>query len=115
MDGNPKNNSLDNLAYGTRKENGADAVRHGTSCRGSKNAQAKINEDTVYMIRRDWDAGMTCKALGIKYGITGSAAHLIGKRKSWSWLPEKRFDAAVDAVLSPPQPGLFDRPIKEGE
>lgn len=30
LDGNPRNNRLENLCWGTRKENTADSVRHGT-------------------------------------------------------------------------------------
>jgi HNH endonuclease len=31
LDGNPSNNALENLAWGTRSENRADQVRHGTA------------------------------------------------------------------------------------
>lgn len=36
LDGNPANNRLDNLAYGTKGENNLDAVRHGTHYNASK-------------------------------------------------------------------------------
>lgn len=36
LDGDPSNNHLNNLAYGTPAENVADAIRHGTVAKGSK-------------------------------------------------------------------------------
>lgn len=35
-DGNPKNNLLDNLEYGTRTENMQDSLKHGTNARANK-------------------------------------------------------------------------------
>ena len=37
IDGDPTNNSLRNLRYGTRKENVADAIKHGTFKPGTEN------------------------------------------------------------------------------
>jgi hypothetical protein len=36
LDGNPMNNQLDNLQWGTSKENGEDRVEHGTSNKGKR-------------------------------------------------------------------------------
>ena len=36
LDGNPQNNRLENLAYGTRQENAQDMVRHGTQWQQAK-------------------------------------------------------------------------------
>lgn len=36
LDGNPKNNTVDNLAYGTQSDNEQDSVRHGTHYRNHK-------------------------------------------------------------------------------
>lgn len=52
LDGNPKNNTLDNLCWGTYKENEADKIRHGTHPQGEKNPQAKLNTFQVRVIKR---------------------------------------------------------------
>ena len=55
LDGNPKNNHLDNLKWGTRSDNQKDSVKHGTNFRpnniGSKNGHAKLTELQVRKIK----------------------------------------------------------------
>lgn len=55
LDGNPQNNQLDNLRWGTRSENQKDAVNHGTNFRpdnrGSNNGHAKLTETQVKKIK----------------------------------------------------------------
>ncbi len=58
LDGNPKNNNLSNLRWGTHKENQQDSVRHGTKSdppridnSGSKNGRSKLTESQVSKIR----------------------------------------------------------------
>jgi hypothetical protein len=48
LDGNRSNNRLDNLAWGTPLENGADKARHGTA-KGERNGRAKL---TAAKVRR---------------------------------------------------------------
>jgi len=50
LDGDPTNNRLDNLRWGTRKENMEDMVRHGTSCKGERAGRAKLTEADVLQI-----------------------------------------------------------------
>lgn len=54
LDGNPRNNRLNNLRYGTHKENMEDCSRHGgfPDRRGSKNVRAKLTPDQVISIRK---------------------------------------------------------------
>ncbi len=58
LDGNPTNNNLYNLRWGTHKENHADSVRHGTNTQppmvdnsGSKNGRSKLTESQASKIR----------------------------------------------------------------
>ena len=48
LDGDPSNNNLCNLRWGTKKENMCDRKKHGTECMpdnsGEKNGQAKLSE-----------------------------------------------------------------------
>lgn len=49
-DGNPSNNNIENLRWGTPKENTADMKRHGTLCFGEKVKTAKLNRHQVMEI-----------------------------------------------------------------
>jgi hypothetical protein len=43
-DGNPTNNSIDNLRWDTPKNNCIDKIKHGTSGAGQKNSMSKIDD-----------------------------------------------------------------------
>jgi len=50
LDGNPQNNNLSNLCWGTDAENCADRKRHGTENTGEKQGRSKLTEQNVRMI-----------------------------------------------------------------
>lgn len=50
LDGNPKNNCLWNLAWGTPKENQADRIRHDTHDQGERSALAKFTNHQAAVI-----------------------------------------------------------------
>lgn len=52
--GNPTDNRLENLRWGTRKQNADDRARHGTSPVGERNPAAKLTLEQVAEIRRLW-------------------------------------------------------------
>ena len=56
LDGNRRNNRLNNLTWGTMVENAQDAVRHGTSpgfkSHGTNNGQSKLTESKVVKIKQ---------------------------------------------------------------
>lgn len=83
-DGNPRNNCLDNLSWGTRKENGADKVRHGMSLVGSKNKQAKLDEKQVSEIKNLYRSGQFFqRELAAMYGVSGPQINAIVCGASW--------------------------------
>jgi len=55
LNGNPKDNRLENLAYGTRSDNAKDAIRHGTGACSRKNINNifKITEHKAIQIAKD--------------------------------------------------------------
>lgn len=71
LDGNPSNNSLSNLAYGTKRENAADREAHGRTARGEKNGNAKLSDALASEIRDAYAAGgLTQYDLAHRYGIS---------------------------------------------
>lgn len=84
LDGNPKNNNVGNLKWGTRRENEADKILHGTSNRGSRNGNAKLTERDVSEIRARYSAGrITQQALAVEYGVSDSGICQIITGKAW--------------------------------
>lgn len=51
LDGNRENNHIDNLAWGTYKDNLQDALRHGTRGWGEKHPRAKLTNELVRRIK----------------------------------------------------------------
>lgn len=87
LDGNPENNTLDNLAWGSHQDNHDDAVRHGTFERGEMKSQAIMTTNSVLELRRLANEGVPLKDLAVRYGIAYRTAHKIATRKSWAHLP----------------------------
>ena len=52
INGNRLDNRLENLRWGTRKENVSDAIKHGTATIGSKNGAAKLTDEMIKTIRQ---------------------------------------------------------------
>lgn len=80
-DGDNKNNKLQNLRYGTHKENSADARRHGTLMLGERHWGTRLTVDDILLIRRSADTGVCLAAM---YGVTPAAISLIRTRKNWA-------------------------------
>lgn len=51
LDGNPSNNAIENLAWGTRSENIADKVVHGTHNRGERHPSARLTNAEARLVR----------------------------------------------------------------
>ncbi len=81
LDGDPTNNRLANLRWGTRAENMADRAVHGTSNRGERNGMARLRNADVVEIRRRHGNGETKKAIAADYGITTARVLLIVARR----------------------------------
>lgn len=78
LNGVRDDNRLENLKWGTAKENGEDAAIHGT-LKGENNAHTHLKEQDI----RDMRCGMTAKDISSKYGISKSQAYRILYGESW--------------------------------
>ena len=78
-------NRLENLEYGTSKDNAQDRVRHGNQpkVKGESNPQAKLNEQQVREIRSLLGT-MPQKDIAKKFGVSRMTITVIKQRKVWS-------------------------------
>lgn len=84
LDGNKLNCHVDNLRWGTAKENAADKLLHGTHRQGSMMEAAKLNESQIPEIRCRLAAGESTKSIREAFGIRGhSAINAIKKGQTW--------------------------------
>ena len=86
-DNNAGNNRVENLYWGTQKENCADKIIHGTHQTGEKNSFHKLKEIDVLEIRKLYSSGYyTYKELGELFKVDLSNIGLIVNRKHWKYL-----------------------------
>lgn len=85
-DGDPTNNRVGNLSWGTVPENHGDTIRHGRTTRGEKDAQAKLTESDVRAIRAARADGVPLKALAERYGVRESCISRAATGKRWGHL-----------------------------
>jgi len=81
--GNSHDSSLDNLVWGSHKDNMADARRHGTLAKGERQGQAKLTADIVNEIRHLREAGMTYRMIGERFGVCRHHVSHIVRRMRW--------------------------------
>ena len=80
LDGDQLNNSIENLAYGTKKENAADSIRHRTRPIGEGHYLAKLNDTAVREIRKSDDSQ---KMLARRYGVSQTTVWHVRHRLVW--------------------------------
>jgi hypothetical protein len=85
-DGDPTNNRLENLRWGTHQSNADDTLRHGRRKMGSQ-INAKLVEAEVIEIRRLRAEDVTSRELASRFGVTKENILAIVNRRSWRHLP----------------------------
>lgn len=83
-DGNPENNRIDNLRWGTRQDNKNDSRRLGETACGERLPQSRLTENDVRDIRRRLTTGASQSHLAREYGVDQSAISLIKSRRTWA-------------------------------
>lgn len=91
LDGDPTNNTVDNLCWGTRLENQRDRIEHGTSSRGEQNPKAKLNNLQVRVIRHllSYKKEFTQIEIAAIFNISPSVVCDIKKGNTWKHLTKK--------------------------
>lgn len=85
--GDPSDNRVSNLRWGTPESNQRDRIAHGTSCRGSGNACAKLSEAQVLAIRAD---SRKHADIAADHNVSRAAIGLVRSRKTWAHLGEQQ-------------------------
>jgi len=85
LDGDPTNNRVDNLRWGTHAENEEDRQRHGNIPCGSRNGQAKLTEEEAHEIMR-LKGTTTQQKIAERFGISRSQVSHIHTGFKWSSL-----------------------------
>jgi len=87
LDGNRENNTFDNIALGTHKENTADII--GTNKKNMmKNAvmQRKFSVEQVKRVRNMVSEGKTIRAIAIVSGVSPSTIQQIAEGRTYKWV-----------------------------
>lgn len=79
-DGNPQNNCLSNLAWGTRSENRSDAIRHGTFYTPFRKP-SKLSLETIKEIQNRHALGESTRSIAGDVGVShGMIWNIVSKR-----------------------------------
>lgn len=84
LDGNSRNCNLSNLEWGTKEQNQADRIRHGTITAGSSHPNAKLKTKDVLRMRKLSSEGWTCRELEREFGMSDSQVSKIVNRLAWT-------------------------------
>lgn len=87
LDGNAYNNALENLAWGTQKQNMDDKKKHGTNVEGTGCWQAKLTEDDVVKIRELRKSGETLDAISKMFPVTPNNIWDVTSGRTWKHVP----------------------------
>lgn len=88
LDGNPSNNHLDNLLWGTRKENCADTRRHGRATIGDNHPQAMLTEEAVVQMRRRVRSGEAITSVARDFCVSPQIVQQAVTGRSWKAVTE---------------------------
>ena len=84
LNGNQKDNRVENLTWGTAQENASDRGRHGTTARGVRNGFSKLTEEAVRRIRNRVNAGESYRSVATDFGVNPATIGGIVRRERWS-------------------------------
>lgn len=84
LDGNPLNNKIENLYWGSYKKNAADRDRHGNTCRGERSSVAVLKDKDVLNIVDLLARGESIVSIVKKTGINDRTVRDVVSGRTWS-------------------------------
>lgn len=84
LDGNPLNNHIANLEWGTAADNMRDMMRHDRTTKGVRSPHAKLTDEIVMAIKRRLASGSGSKATAKEFGVSRSLIRHIRDGRSWA-------------------------------
>lgn len=88
LNGDPADNRLDNLAWGTKEENAADKLRHGNVVRGERAGTAKLDAESVAEMRRLRRQGWTFYSISGWFGVEYRTIYDAVTGKTWKHIAD---------------------------
>ena len=88
LDGNPRNNNLSNIKWGTSQENTNDLIRHGWHRnRGEKNGMSSLTKSEVFKIKRMLtENNLPQSKIANIFGVSQPTISEINTGKRWGWI-----------------------------
>lgn len=86
LNGDKHDNRLENLQWGTSKDNAADRKQHGTQARGERHGMSRLTPSDVQTIRKRVRDGYKHKDVGDAFGVSRSLIGAIVTGKRWAHL-----------------------------
>jgi hypothetical protein len=83
LNGDKHDNRTANLAWGTKRQNESDKVRHGTAPRGTRNAAAKLTWHQVREIRMLSRTGAVQRRIAEQFRVSPMTVSRIVRGQSW--------------------------------
>lgn len=81
--GKQSNNRATNLSYGTKVQNAADKIRHGTTNRGERCGTSKLTKRQIKKIRLSSERS---SVIAGQYGVSARHIRKIRSGAAWGWL-----------------------------
>lgn len=85
IDGDKKNNRVENLEWVTHRQNKEHAKNHGLTARGTGSGRSTLSEKDVDAIRKMTQEGFGPKAISKMLGIGISAINHVRQGRCWGW------------------------------
>lgn len=88
LDGDPQNNAISNLCYGTMKENAEDRDKHGKTPKGENRWCVKLTVEDVLWIRAQLKTGRSANGIAKELNVAAGTIAYIRSGRNWKHVGE---------------------------